>query len=183
MHTPQEQHELELQFRALVSNALDERWQRDGRYSAKDILTDIRTNDEVWQAMAEHFAQRAAVIAIRHQMATRDPAIDPAQERFPFAKELPVPSIMYKGSVVSTLRSTADEYLWFSRWYERRHNGTVKRSKYDKKTLARIQRFARIIEKYQGDDPTMTVQRIFQVRQERLEALRQQRKTTKRTNR
>jgi hypothetical protein len=180
VQTLKTEHLLELQFRELVGNALEERWKRDGRYSAKDILADIRTNDDVWKAMAEQFAQRAAVNAIHRQMAARDPGVDPAQERFPFAKELPVPSITYKGSVVSTLRSTAEEYLWFSNWYEHRHTGTVKRSKYDKKTLAKIKRFARIVEKYRGDDPDITVQAVFQARQERLDALRKQRKRVSR---
>jgi hypothetical protein len=183
MRTLEEHRLVELQFRKLVSEALEERWRKDGRYSAKDILADLQNHEEVWKAMAAQLAQRAAVVAIRRQMAARDPGIDPAQEKFQFAKELPVSSITYKGSVVSTLRSTADEYIWFSNWYERRHTGTVKRSKFDKKTLAKIKRLARIVEKYRGDGSEVTVRSVFQARQDRLDALRKQRRNRKRADR
>jgi hypothetical protein len=175
----EEQRKTELEFRELISAALEERWKKEGRYSAKDILEDIRSNEKLWRAMAEQLAHRAATTLIRRRMASRDPGIDPAQERFPFAKDLPVPTIMYKGSVVSTLRCTAAEYLWFSNWYEHRHTGTVKRSRHDKKTLARVQRFARIVEKYRGDDPDASMEKVFRLRQEKLEALRKQRKNRK----
>jgi len=171
-----EQRKLELEFRGMVGNALEERWKTEGRYSAKEILADVRANDELWKKMMELFAQQAAVVAIRREMARRDPGVHPSQERFPFAKELPVPSITYKGSIVSTLRSTADEFIWFSTWYEHRYKGQVKRSKFDKKTLARIKRFERVVEKYRGDDPQISMEAIVKARQERLEGLRKQRK-------
>lgn len=175
VQSPEEHHKLEAQFRELVNNALEERWTRDGRYSAKDILSDIRCDEKVWRAIAEQFAQRAAAVVIRRQMTAREPENDPAQERFPFAKELPVPSITYKGSIVSTLRASADEYVWYTNWYERRLAGTVKRSRFDKKTLAKVKRFGRVVEKYRDENPGMDVRAIIEARQERLAALRKRR--------
>lgn len=180
MQSAAEQRELELEFRELVGNALEERWKAEGRYSAKEILADVRANGEIWQKMMELLAQQAAVVAIRREMARRDPGVHPSQERFEFANELPVPSITYKGSVVSTLRSTADEFMWFSNWYEHRYRGQVKRSKFDKKTLARIKRFERVVERYRGSDPNLSIEGIVKARRERLERLRKQRKGQRR---
>jgi len=176
MSMSEELRDVEHQFRALVQAAVDERWQRDGRYSAKDILADVRVKEDLWKRMAEQLAKRAAVSVIQRQMKARVPSIHPAQEAFAFAKELPVPLITYKGTVVSTLRATADEYLWFSHWSQQRHKGTIRRSKVDKKELARIERFARVIQRDRGDDPKVTIEDIVRTRQERLEALRKQRK-------
>lgn len=75
-----EQRELELEFRELVANALEERWKAEGRYSAKEILVDVRANGEIWQKMMELLAQQAAVVAIRREMARRDPGVHPSQE-------------------------------------------------------------------------------------------------------
>jgi hypothetical protein len=175
-----EQRKLELEFRETVGNALEERWKTEGRYSAKEILGDVRANEQLWQKMTELFAQQAAVVAIRREMAKRDPGVHPSQEQFPFARELPVPSITYKGSVVSTLRSSAEEFIWFSNWYEHRYKGQIKRSKFDKKTLARIKRFERLVLKYRGDDPQISVEGVVRTRQERLEGLRKQRKGRRR---
>ena len=175
-----EQRKLELEFRETVGGALEERWKTEGRYSAKDILADVRANEQLWQRMTELFAQQAAVVAIRREIARRDPGVHPSQERFPFAKELPVPSITYKGSIVSTLKSTAEEFIWFSNWYEHRYKGQIKRSKFDKKTLARIKRFERLVLKYRGDDPQVVMEAIVRARQERLEGLRKQRKGRRR---
>lgn len=166
---------LQDEFRELVSRAVQERWERDGRYSARDILSDIRCDEKVWRAIADQFAERAATVVIRRHMTARQPENDPAQERFPFAKELPVPSITYKGTIVSTLRATADEYIWYTDWYERRLEGTVKRSRFDKKTLARVKRFGRIVEKYRETNHSMSIRAIIEARQERLAALRKKR--------
>ena len=175
-----EQRKLELEFRETVGSALEERWKTEGRYSAKDILADVRSNEQLWQKITELFAQQAAVVAIRREIARRDPGVHPSQERFPFAKELPVPSITYKGSIVSTLKSTAEEFIWFSNWYEHRYRGQIKRSRFDKKTLARIKRFERLVLKYRGDDPQVGMEAIVRARQERLEGLRKQRKGRRR---
>lgn len=180
MATPEEQRELERRFRALVESAVAERWEREGRFSAKDILADVRSDEEVWRGMLEQWAQQAAATAIRRQIAARDHGAHPSQGRFPFADELPLAAITYKGSVVATSRSTADEYLWFSRWYEKRHTGTVRRSGVDKKTLAKVQRLARIVEKYEAAQPGMTLQEILLLRQERLNALHKQRRKKQR---
>jgi hypothetical protein len=164
------------EFRELVAKAAQDRWEREGRYSAKDILEDIRADEKVWRAIADQFAERAATFVIRRQMSAREPENDPAQEKFPFAKELPVPSITYKGTIVSTLRATADEYVWYQNWYEKRLAGTVKRSRFDRKTLARAKRFGRVVEKYREIGPTMGVRAIIEARQERLAELRKRRK-------
>jgi len=180
MQSPAEQRKLESEFRRLVGDALEERWKTEGRYSAKEILNDVRANSELWQQMMELFAQQAAVGAIRREMKRRDPGVHPSQESFEFAKELPVSSITYKGSIVLTLRSTADEFAWFSKWYEHRYTGQVKRSKFDKKTLARIKRFEKVVEKYCGSDTPVSIEEIVKARQQRLEKLRKQRMGRKR---
>lgn len=174
MKTPEETRRLQEEFRELVSKAADERWKKEGRYSARDILSDIRCDEKVWRAIADEFAERAATVVIRRHMAAREPDNDPAQEKFPFAKELPVPSINFKGTIVSTLRATAEEYVWYTDWYERRLTGTTKRSKFDKKTLARVKRLRRLVEK--ESKPGMTVRAIIEERQERLAELRKRRK-------
>jgi hypothetical protein len=168
--------EFEAEFRELVSKAVEERWERDGRYSAKEILSDIRCDEKVWRAIAEQFAERAATVAIRRHMAAREPKPDPAQESFAFAKELPVPSITYKGSTVSTLRATAEEYSWHTDWYERRLTGTLKRSRFDKNTLAKLKRFGLVVDKYREADPTISVRAIIEARQARLAKLRAERR-------
>jgi hypothetical protein len=175
MKRPEAIRALEAEFRELVNKAVHERWTRDGRYSAKEILSDIRCDEKVWRAIADQFAERAAAVVIRRQMTVREPENDPAQEKFPFANELPVPSITYKGTIVSTFRATADEYVWFENWYERRLAGTVKRSRFDKKTLAKVKRFGRVVERYHDVNPGMGVREIIEARQERLVALRKQR--------
>jgi hypothetical protein len=164
------------EFRELVSKAAQERWERDGRYSAKEILEDIRADEKVWRTIADQFAERAATLVIRRQMSAREPEGDPAQEKFPFAEELPVPSITYKGTIVSTLRATANEYVWYENWYEKRLAGTVKRSRFDKRTLVKVKRFGRIVEKYREVDSSMGVRAIIEARQERLAELRKRRK-------
>ena len=109
MSTPEPARDVEQEFRNLVQAAVDQRWEREGRYSAKEILADIRenqANDDLWQLMAEQLAARAAAGAIQRQMKVRTQTVHPAQQAFPFAGELPVPAINYKRSVVSTLRAT-----------------------------------------------------------------------------
>jgi hypothetical protein len=180
---PEKLHDIEREFRNLVQTVVDQRWEREGRYSAKEILEDVRdnkANDKLWHLMAEQLAKRAAVSVIQHQMKTRTQTVHPAQQAFAFAGELPVPAITYKRAVVATLRATAEEYLWFAHWSQRRHQGTVRRSKVDKKELAKIERFARIVENNRGDDPNVTIEEIVSKRQERLAAFKKQRKNKKR---
>ena len=139
---------IENEFLELVTRATQERWDRDGRYSAQEILSDIRSNEQVWRSVAESLAEKAASAVIKRQMKAREPERDAAQDKFAFASELPVPSIQFKGSIVSTLRATAAEFAWYSDWYEKRHEGTVKRTKHDNRTLARVKRLARLVDRY-----------------------------------
>jgi hypothetical protein len=163
------------EFHELIDRAVQQRWERDGRYSAKDILGDIRSDGKIWEAIAKQFAERVATTAIRQHMKTREPDTDPAQQKFPFANEVPIPSITYKGTKVSTLRATGEEYRCHEKWYENRLKGTVKRSKYDKKTLARIKGLGRIVGKYCETDTNATVRTVIEERHKRLEELRKQR--------
>jgi len=162
---------LEVEFRELVNKAVQDRWDRDGRYSAKDILKDIRSHEKTWIAIAE----RLATLAIRKQIAARELGVDPAQEKFAFVKELPVSSITYKGTVVSILRASAEEFMWHTKWYRRRLAGIVKKSKAEKKTLARLERVDRLVGKYREDDPNISIREVIEARHERLAALRKKR--------
>jgi hypothetical protein len=141
------------EFRAMIDKAAQERWERDGRYSAKDILDDVRSDEKLWKAIAEQFAERIATTAIRERMKARQPDRDPAQLKFPFANEIPVPSINFKGTVVSTLRASSEEYLWFEGWFEKQQKGIERRNKADKKTLARVHRLGRIVRSSQEEHP------------------------------
>ena len=38
---------VEVEFLELVTKATEERWEREGRYSAQEILNDIRGNEKV----------------------------------------------------------------------------------------------------------------------------------------
>jgi hypothetical protein len=167
---------VETAFLELVTRATQERWEREGRYSAQEILNDIRGDEKVWRSVADLLAEKAASAVIKRQMKAREPERDPAQEKFAFANELPVLSIQYKGSIVSTLRATAAEFAWYSDWYEKRHKGTVKRTKHDKHTLARVQRLARLVDSYTETNPGITVREIIEARQAKLEALRKRRR-------
>lgn len=175
MNTRKDFRALETEFRDLIMRAAEGRLLREGRYSANDILNDVRSDEQFWQTIAEGFAQRAATAIIHRQLASRKAELPHSQQAFSFVKELPVPTITYKGAVVSTLRATPEEYAWYTGWYERRLNGTVKRSRFDKKTLARLKRFGRIVDKYRTNDPNVSLRAVLEARQTRLEKLRLQR--------
>ena len=163
------------EFYHLVDKATEERRERDGRYSAKDILNDIRADERLWRAIADQLAERVATTAIHRRIKARQPDTDPAQQKFPFASEIPIPWINFKGTIVSTLRASADEYIWFEGWYEKQLNGTEQRNKTDKKTLARVKRLGRIVRTYQEEHPGLGVREIIVARQERLAELRKKR--------
>jgi hypothetical protein len=161
---PDAQRAVELEFHEAIRQALTVRFDKDGRCSVEELLQDVmRAHPKLWASMLEELAKKAAIQMIRTQVAREMPKIDEDRQGHLWP-EIPVQTIRYKRSVVDCARSTAGEYLWYARWFKNWCNGRVKRSEQDAKSLAEIEKSARIVERYARGDESKPLAQVMEAR-------------------